>query len=305
MIESTSSCTKASGSNPNSFTANGTIDARNSAPGISLCLERYAASRLAMPCAAGIPPRPAGCSITRLLSVIANWPSRKKPSRGVVAIQLGLPRPALRNAACEVRDVFFASLISSSLISNGLRVSNFFRVMRSLMAIASVGSLLRFYLFGAAQPATLGASSRQQHDDDHPPDREQRVADGVGDGVAERRHLAAAGIAHQAERCRGRARPGNDAEEERVVKAEDELADEHAEDQGDRRGHGAPQEQAHALRLEAVDEARPGRDADDGDEEVEADRVHEPDGRGRDTPEGRPCRAQPAEHDIGRASCRE
>src|SRR5881397_1713632 len=46
MIESTSSCTKASGSNPNSFTANGTIDARNSAPGISLFLERYAAGRM-------------------------------------------------------------------------------------------------------------------------------------------------------------------------------------------------------------------------------------------------------------------
>ena len=55
-----------------------------------------------MPLACGMPPIPAGCSITRLLSVIANWPSRKKPSRGVVAIQLGLPRPALRKADCVV-----------------------------------------------------------------------------------------------------------------------------------------------------------------------------------------------------------
>ncbi len=91
-----------------------------------------------MPGAAGIPPRPAGCSITRLLSVIANWPSRKKPSRGVVAIQLGLPRPALRNADCVVREVFFASLMSSSLISNGLRVSNFRRVMMSLITVVSL-----------------------------------------------------------------------------------------------------------------------------------------------------------------------
>src|SRR6516225_9422035 len=82
-----------------------------------------------------MPPRPAGCSMTRLLSVIANCPSRKKPSRGVVAIQLGLPRPALRKADCVVREVFLASLISSSLISNGLRVSNFRRVMMSLMSL--------------------------------------------------------------------------------------------------------------------------------------------------------------------------
>ncbi len=149
MIESTSSCTKASGSNPNSFTANGTIDARNSAPGISLFLERNAASRLAMPCGAGIPPSPAGCSITRLLSVIANWPSRKKPSRGVVAIQLGLPRPALRKADCEVREVFFASLMSSSLISNGLRVSNFRRVMMSLITVVSLYWLSRILCLGA------------------------------------------------------------------------------------------------------------------------------------------------------------
>ena len=128
MIESTSSWTKASGSNLKVFTANGTAAARKGAPGMSACLASHASSRLAMPGACGIPARPAGCSITRRLSVRANWPSRKKPSRGVVAIQLGLPRPALRKADCVVFDVFLASLISSSLISNGLRVSNFFSV---------------------------------------------------------------------------------------------------------------------------------------------------------------------------------
>ena len=105
MIESTSSWTNASGSNPNVFTANGTISERKDAPGMSACLASHASRRPAMPCACGIPPRPAGCSITRLLSVIANWPSRKKPSRGVVAIQLGLPRPAFRNADCVVRSL--------------------------------------------------------------------------------------------------------------------------------------------------------------------------------------------------------
>ena len=60
------------GIGPIGVTANGTIDARKGAPGISACLESQAASRLAMPCAWGMPPRPAACSITRLLSVIAN-----------------------------------------------------------------------------------------------------------------------------------------------------------------------------------------------------------------------------------------
>ena len=63
-----------------------------------------------MPLACGMPPIPAGCSITRLLSVMANWPSRKKPSRGVVAIQFGLPRPAFRNADCVVFDVCFGEI---------------------------------------------------------------------------------------------------------------------------------------------------------------------------------------------------
>ncbi len=90
-----------------------------------------------MPWAAGMPASPAGCSITRRLSVSANWPRRKKPSRGSVAIQFGLPRPALRNADCVVLDVFLASLASSSLISNGPIFSNTFRSM------VMVGSLDR------------------------------------------------------------------------------------------------------------------------------------------------------------------
>ena len=61
----------------------------------------------------------------------------------------------------------------------------------------------------------------------------------------------------------------------------------------------APQEQTDALRLQAVDEARAGGDADDGDEDVEADRVHEPDGGRRDASEGRAHRAQPATDDPG------
>ncbi len=49
-----------------------------------------------MPGAFGMPPTPGGKSSTRLLSVMANCPSRKNASRGSVATQFGLPRPAFR-----------------------------------------------------------------------------------------------------------------------------------------------------------------------------------------------------------------
>ena len=68
------------------------------------CVASQASRRAAMPLACGMPPTPAGSSITRLLSVQANWPSRKNASRGRVATQLGLPRPAFRNADCVVRE---------------------------------------------------------------------------------------------------------------------------------------------------------------------------------------------------------
>src|SRR5207247_325360 len=95
------------------------------------------------------------------------------------------------------------------------------------------------------------------------------------------------------ERCGRRPRPGNDSEVERVVEAEYVLGREHAENQGDRGGERAPQEETDALRFQTVDEARTGRDADDGDEDVEADRVHEPDGGRRNASELRVHRAQP------------
>src|ERR1700741_2730564 len=128
-----------------------------------------------------MPPSPAGCSMTRGLSVIANWPSRKKPSRGVVAIQLGLPRPALRNAVCVVREVFLASLISSSLISNGPNVSNFWSFKRSM-----------FF--------TFQEMSRQKHDEDHAPGREKSVANSVSNRVTQRRDLTVRPIGKQAQR---------------------------------------------------------------------------------------------------------
>src|SRR5215472_5966803 len=108
---------------------------------------------------------------------MANCPSKKKPSRGVVAIQFGLPRPAFRKADCVVREVFFASLMSSSLISNGLSVSK----LRSSSTSMIISSLL---------------TSGHQNDQNHSPDRKQRVTDGVGDGVPECRNLTLGPIAN-------------------------------------------------------------------------------------------------------------
>src|SRR4051812_4601263 len=114
-----------------------------------------------------MPPSPAACSITRLLSVMANCPNRKKPSRGAVAIQFGFPRPALRKADCVVFDVFLASLINSSLISNGLSVSS----VRRCSSVVSISSIL----------STIQLA--QHEDNDHAPNREQGVTDGISYGV--------------------------------------------------------------------------------------------------------------------------
>src|SRR5207248_5992435 len=94
-------------------------------------------------------------------------------------------------------------------------------------------------------------------------------------------------------------RPGNDSEVERVVEAKHVLGGEHAENQGDRSGERAPKEETDTLRFQTVDEARTRRDANDGDEDVEADRVHEPDGGRRNASKGRADRAQPSADDPG------
>src|SRR5207248_7172864 len=95
-MESTSSCTNLSASKLNLFTAHGTIACRTDAPGMSSYFASQASSRPAIPAALGIPPTPGGRSSTRLLSVTANCPRRKNASRGSVATQFGLPRPAFR-----------------------------------------------------------------------------------------------------------------------------------------------------------------------------------------------------------------
>src|SRR5690349_10670396 len=141
--------------------------------------------------------------MTRLLSVMANWPRRKKASRGVVATQLGLPRPALRKADCVVRDAFLARLINSSLISKGLNASNLRSVRMSAMTYSRVAvsiSLEHMVVWTdarftenngrfAGSMSYLSALS-QHHDQNHAPDREQGIADRVGDSVTKSRNLA-------------------------------------------------------------------------------------------------------------------
>src|SRR3954464_13800879 len=275
MIESTSSWTKASGSNENVLMANGTIDERNAAPGMSACLASHASRRDAMPLACGIAPIPGGWSITRLLSVMANWPSRKNPSRGSVAIQLGLPRPAFRKAAWVVLELSLASLISSFLISNGLSASNLRRVNNSAIANSRVLRSVMTVPSSRSESPGLG----QQHDKNHAPDRQQRVPDGVGDGVAKARDLTLGPVVDHAERGGGRAPPGDAAQHDRVVEAEQILSNIHRQDEGQGRREHAPEEQAEAELLQPRDELGSRREADDGDEHVQADRIHEPNGR--------------------------
>ena len=108
-----------SASKPNFFTVHGAIRCRKGAPGMSWCFVSQASSRSAMPFAFGMPPTPGGRSNTRLLSVMANCPSRKKASRGSVATQFGLPRPAFRKVSDDSSAAFVATLATKSLISNG------------------------------------------------------------------------------------------------------------------------------------------------------------------------------------------
>ena len=98
-----------------------------------------------MPRGLGIPPTPGGRSITRLLSTSANCPSRKNASRGSVAIQFGLPRPALRYVTCEVPATLLAALARKSLISNGLNPSYSRSFMMSMtMFLAAVAAANQF-----------------------------------------------------------------------------------------------------------------------------------------------------------------
>src|SRR5204863_7903885 len=122
----------------NLFTAHGTMACRKGAPGMSACCFNQTSRRPAIPAAPGIPPTQGGRSSTRLLSVTANCPRRKNASRGSVATQFGLPRPAFRYDKEDSSAVFDATFWTKSLISNGPSLSNSFS-----LAVSDNGRLPR------------------------------------------------------------------------------------------------------------------------------------------------------------------
>lgn len=79
----------------------------------------------------------------------------------------------------------------------------------------------------------MRARSQHHEDDDHAPNCEERVADGVGDGVAEGGNLALRGLLDGAERGGRCARPGNRAEKHAGVHAKDVFSHKDAEEQRD------------------------------------------------------------------------
>ena len=122
---------------------------------------------------------------------------------------------------------------------------------------------------------------------------------GVRHSIAERRNLALGGVLDHAERRGGRSHAGAGAEENGRVELEDVVPEQDGEQQRHRGRDGAPDEQAQADLLDASHEARAGVDPDDGDEDVEAQRVHQHEGRRGNAAEGRPDGAQVAEQQPG------
>src|SRR4051812_1120449 len=252
MIESTSSWTKASGWKPNVFAAQGTTLRSSVAPGMSACASSQRSSRSAIPAAFAMPPSPASDFIVRWLSVMANCPRRKNAERGSVAIQFGLPRPAFRYAICEALAVFAATFARSFLISKGLSVSYCCSVTPSMTFSSRCG---------ARPTPSTDLPAHEQHDG-HAEDGEQRVADGVGHAVAQRRNLALAGFLNHPQRGGRCSYAGADAEENGRMELEDVVSEQHRDNERHRRRDHSPDEQAEADLLQPGEEPRPGVDAD-------------------------------------------
>src|SRR6478672_1293520 len=83
------------------------------------------------------------------------------------------------------------------------------------------------------------------------------------------------------------------------MEAEHVLGCEHAENQGDCGGDRAPQEKTDALCFQTVDETGTSGDADNGDKDIQAYRIHEPDSRRWNASKLRAYRTQPSTDDTG------
>src|SRR5580704_9727813 len=126
-----------------------------------------------------------------------------------------------------------------------------------------------------------GVPSRQQKNENHAPNGEQSVPDGVGYGVAECGYLTVRAITHQTERSSGSAGSGENAQQNCIVESENVLADIQAEDERQSGSNRSPKKETNSLRAKPVDESWARGDTDNGDEDIQTDRVHEPNGRRR------------------------
>ena len=113
--------------------------------------------------------------------------------------------------------------------------------------------------------------SGQQHDEDHSPDRQQRVPNRIGNGVAEPRYLALGAVIDHAERGGRCAGSGAASQHNRVVEAEQVFSDVHGENERHGRNQDPPEEQTETELLQPRNKPRTGGDADDRDEYIKAD----------------------------------
>src|SRR5947209_13280996 len=166
--------------------------------------------------------------------------------------------------------------MSSSLISNGLKASNFRSVEWSAMAGSSFLDYVDRVVTGSAHWdfSPLG----QQNYQHHAPDGQQRVSDCVSDGVAQAGNLALGTVVDHTERGRRGACTGASAQHNGIVESKYVLTHVHRQNQRHGGDDDTPEKQAESQLLESSDKPWTGRDADHRDEHVQADRVHEPDG---------------------------
>src|SRR5262245_21675459 len=100
-------------------------------------MSRNSSKRWPMPCLAGMPARILS-SRTRRHSARANLPNRKNASRGSVAIQFGLPRPAFSICIAPALVVSLQSWIRWSFSSKGESARSDFCVARLVLRASAI-----------------------------------------------------------------------------------------------------------------------------------------------------------------------
>src|SRR4029079_9692413 len=138
---------------------------------------------------------------------------------------------------CEVFVLFFARSISSFLISKGLSVSNLRSVRRSAI------EFLRVLIVSENEKVLLG----HEHDENHAPDRQQGVPNGIGNRIPEPWDLTFGTIIDHAERGSRGSCTGTATQHYRIIELEQVFADIHCENEWHCRDRNTPQEEAQAT----------------------------------------------------------